>query len=37
VVNTIVGSFTTTDTDFPQIRFVMDPELPVVQGTTRVH
>jgi hypothetical protein len=37
VVNAIVGSFTTTDTDFPQIRFVMDPELPVVQGTTRVH
>jgi len=37
VVNTIVGSFTTVDTDLPQIRFVMDPEMPVVQGTTRVH
>jgi hypothetical protein len=37
VVNTVVGSFTTVDTDLPQIRFVMDPEIPVVQGTTRVH
>ncbi len=37
VVNTVVGSFTTVDTDLPQIRFVMDPEMPVVQGTTRVH
>jgi len=25
------------DTDLPRIRFVMDPEIPVVQGTTRIH
>ena len=37
VVNTIVGSVTTVDTDLPRIRFVMDPEIPVVQGTTRIH
>jgi hypothetical protein len=37
VANAIVGTFTTVDTDLPQIRFVMDPELPVTQGTTRVH
>jgi hypothetical protein len=37
VVNTVIGSFTSVDTDVPQIRFVMDPEIPVVQGTTRVH
>ena len=37
VVHTIVGSLTTVDTDLPRIRFVMDPELPVVQGTTRIH
>jgi len=37
VVNTVIGSFTTVDTDLPQIRFVMDPEIPVVQGTMRVH
>jgi hypothetical protein len=37
VVHTIVGSVTTVDTDLPRIRFVMDPELPVVQGTTRIH
>jgi len=37
VVQTIVGSWTTVDMDLPRIRFVMDPELPVVQGTTRIH
>jgi Acetoacetate decarboxylase (ADC) len=37
VVHTIVGSVTTVDTDLPRLRFVMDPELPVVQGTTRLH
>jgi hypothetical protein len=37
VVHAIVGSFTTVDTDLPQIRFVMHPEIPVVQGTTRIH
>ena len=37
VVHTIVGSLTTVDTDLPRIRFVMDPEIPVVQGTTRIY
>jgi hypothetical protein len=37
VTNPMIGTFTTVDTDLPQIRFVMDPELPVTQGTTRVH
>jgi hypothetical protein len=37
IVNSMVGSFTTVDTDLPQICFVMDPEIPVVHGTTRVH
>ena len=37
VVHTIVGSLTSADTDLPRIRFVMDPEIPVVQGTTRIH
>src|SRR6266446_1360672 len=36
VVHTIVGSLTTVDTDLPRIRFVMDPEIPVIQGTTRI-
>jgi hypothetical protein len=36
VVNPMVGTFTTVDTDLPQIRFVMDPEIPVTRGTTRV-
>jgi hypothetical protein len=37
VVNASIGSFTPVDTDLPQIRFVMRRELPVVQGTTRIH
>jgi hypothetical protein len=37
VVQPIVGTFTTVDTDLPQIRFVMDAEIPVIHGTTRVH
>jgi hypothetical protein len=37
VVHAIVGSWTTVETDLPRIRFVMDPEIPVVQGTTRIH
>jgi hypothetical protein len=37
VVNPIIGTFTTVDTDLPQIRFVMEPEIPVIHGTTRVH
>ena len=36
VVNPIIGTFTTVDTDLPRIRFVMDPDIPVVQGTTRI-
>jgi hypothetical protein len=36
VVHPIIGTFTTIDTDLPRIRFIMDPEQPVVHGTTRV-
>jgi hypothetical protein len=36
VVHPIIGTFTTVDTDLPRIRFIMDPELPVIHGTTRV-
>jgi hypothetical protein len=32
----IAASITTCDTDLPQIRFVMHPETPVVQGTKRI-
>jgi len=32
----IAASFTTCDTDLPQIRFVMDPEIPVVRGTRKI-
>lgn len=32
----ISASVTTCDTDLPRIRFVMDPEVPVVRGTRRV-
>jgi hypothetical protein len=32
----IAATFTTCDTDLPRIRFVMDPEIPVVRGTTRI-
>jgi hypothetical protein len=32
----IAASFTTCDTDLPQIRFVMDPDIPVVRGTRRI-
>src|SRR5262245_59704596 len=32
----IAASFTACDTDLPQIRFVMDPEIPVVRGTRRI-
>lgn len=37
VMNAIVGNFATVDTDLPQIRFVMDTDIPVAQGTTKVH
>ena len=32
----ISASASTCDTDFPRIRFVMDPETPVVRGTRKV-
>lgn len=32
----ISATVTTCDTDLPRIRFVMDPEIPVVQGTRRI-
>lgn len=32
----IAASMTTCDTDLPRIRFVMDPEAPVVRGTRRI-
>lgn len=32
----ISATFTTCDTDLPQIRFVMDAHLPVVQGTRKI-
>src|SRR5262249_45010905 len=37
LVNAAVGGLTTVGPDLPRIRFVMDPEIPVVQGTTRIH
>ncbi len=37
ITNPIAGTFTTVDTDLPQIRFVMDPERPITEGTRRVH
>jgi len=35
-VHPIAASFTMVDTDLPQIRFLMDPEIPVVRGTRRI-
>lgn len=35
-LNPIAASLTTCDTDLPAIRFVMDPERPVVQGTRKI-
>jgi hypothetical protein len=32
----ISASISTSDTDLPRIRFVMDPEIPVVRGTRKV-
>jgi hypothetical protein len=32
----ISASFTACDTDLPRIRFIMDPEIPVVTGTRRI-
>lgn len=36
IMNAMVGTFTTVDTDLPRIRFIMEPDVPVIQGTTRV-
>lgn len=36
LANPIGASVTTSDTDLPQIRFVMDPEIPVIRGTRRI-
>jgi hypothetical protein len=36
LANPIAASVTTADTDLPQIRFVMDPEVPVIHGTRRL-
>ncbi len=34
--NPIAATVCTCDTDLPRIRFVMDPEVPVVRGTRRI-
>jgi hypothetical protein len=34
--NPIAATITSVDTDLPRIRFVMDPEIPVVRGTRRI-
>ena len=35
-LNPIAATVTSCDTDLPRIRFVMDPEVPVVRGTRRI-
>jgi hypothetical protein len=35
-LNPIAATLTSCDTDLPRIRFVMDPEIPVVRGTRRI-
>ena len=35
-LNPIAATVTSVDTDLPRIRFVMDPEMPVVRGTRRI-
>jgi acetoacetate decarboxylase len=35
-LNPIAATVTSVDTDLPRIRFVMDPEVPVVRGTRRI-
>jgi hypothetical protein len=34
--NPILATISTSDTDLPRIRFVMDPEVPVFKGTRRI-
>jgi hypothetical protein len=36
VTTPISATSATCDTDLPRIRFVMDPEIPVIRGTRRV-
>jgi hypothetical protein len=36
VLNPIAATVTSSDTDLPRIRFVMDAEVPVVRGTRRI-
>lgn len=36
LLNPISATMCTCDTDLPRIRFVMDPEVPVVRGTRRI-
>lgn len=36
LLNPIAATVTSVDTDLPRIRFVMDPEVPVVRGTRRI-
>lgn len=36
LLNPISASLTTCDTDLSRIRFIMDPEIPVVKGTRRI-
>ena len=36
VLNPIAATMTSSDTDLPRIRFVMDVEVPVVRGTRRI-
>jgi hypothetical protein len=36
LLNPISATVCTCDTDLPRIRFVMDPEMPVVRGTRRI-
>ncbi len=35
-LNPIAASFCLCDTDLPRIRFIMDPEIPVVRGSRRI-
>jgi hypothetical protein len=35
-LNPIAATVTTCDTDLPRIRFVMDPDVPVIRGTRRI-
>jgi hypothetical protein len=36
LLNPIAATVASVDTDLPRIRFVMDPEVPVVRGTRRI-